>query len=200
MSEILSTPDSVDQLIQNRRSIFPKLFTGETIDRSVIEAVLENANWAPTHRYTEPWRFQVITGPALVGFYDYVIEHYQKETPPEKFNPKKIEKYELFKSKVSHILAIVMRRDPEKRVPEVEEICSVACAVQNFWLSLDSHGIAGYWSTGYGTFTSRMHKKMGLGPEDRLLGFFLLGIPTAHPPGRARGPIGEKVTWHTESF
>ena len=200
MADSLANSNTVDHLIQNRRSVFPKMFTGEKIDRTVIEAVLENANWAPTHRYTEPWRFQVISGAALTSFYDYVIEQYQQQTPPEKFNPRKIEKYELFKSKVSHILAIVMRRDPEERVPEIEEVCSVACAVQNVWLSLDAHGIGGYWSTGYGTFTSCMHEKLQLGPKDRCLGFFLLGVPTTQPPGKQRTPIADKITWHSEAF
>ena len=199
MSDILQA-SSVDRLIANRRAVYPMSFTGESIDRSVIEQILENANWAPTHRYTEPWRFKVITGQAIADFFDYAIEHYKKETPPEKFKEAKVKKYHIFKEKVSHIVTIYMRRDPEERVPEVEEILSVGCAVQNLWLSLSSHGIGGYWSTGLGTFTKRMHQKMELGEKDQLLGFFMLGVPSQVPKSRGRGPVEEKVTWITESF
>lgn len=199
MSELIPS-NQINDIIQNRRAVYPKTFSGEKIDRAVIESLLENANWAPTHRYTEPWRFQVINGPAIVDFFDYIIEHYRKETPPEKFKEAKVTKYTLYKEKVSHILAIVMRRDPEERVPEVEEICSVACAVQNIWLGLEAHGVGGYWSTGYGTFSERMHGKLSLGASDRLLGFFLLGVPTIIPKSRGRGAIGEKVQWITDSF
>ena len=43
------------------------------------------------------------------------------------------------------MVAICMRRQalPEKVMPEWEETCAVACAVQNLWLAATAHGIAG---------------------------------------------------------
>ena len=40
-----------------------------------------------------------------------------------------------------------MQRDPGERIPEWEELASVACAVQNMWLSATSYGIGAYWSS-----------------------------------------------------
>lgn len=54
----------VSELIAKRRSIFPRDFTGEAVPREVIEQMLEAANWAPTHKKTQPWRF-VVLGTAL---------------------------------------------------------------------------------------------------------------------------------------
>ena len=36
----------INQIIKERRSTFPKEFNGEVIDDSVIEQLLENAQWA----------------------------------------------------------------------------------------------------------------------------------------------------------
>ncbi|MEZ4684662.1 MAG: nitroreductase family protein [Bacteroidia bacterium] len=44
----------VNRLIQDRRSLFPRDFSGEEVDRKDVEQILENANWAPTHGRTEP--------------------------------------------------------------------------------------------------------------------------------------------------
>lgn len=55
-----ATPAQVAALIQSRRSIFPKSMTGATVSRDSIMAMLEAANWAPTHGRTEPWRFVVL--------------------------------------------------------------------------------------------------------------------------------------------
>ena len=51
--------NEINHLIKNRRSVFPNLYTGEPVPKEVIDQMLENANWAPTHKFTEPWRFTV---------------------------------------------------------------------------------------------------------------------------------------------
>lgn len=56
----LPTPEQLVLLIRSRRSIFPKHMTGETVPQDSITAMLEAANWAPTHGRTEPWRFVVL--------------------------------------------------------------------------------------------------------------------------------------------
>jgi len=53
-------------LIKKRRSIFPAQYTDREIAKSDIEKILEAANWAPTHKKTEPWRFRVFRGNAKV--------------------------------------------------------------------------------------------------------------------------------------
>ena len=59
------TPADVSALIRRRRSVFPKMYNDLPIADELIAEVLENANWAPTHRLTEPWRFMVFRGEAL---------------------------------------------------------------------------------------------------------------------------------------
>ena len=52
-------------LIKKRRAVFPMQYNGKTIDKPTLLKVLEAANYAPTHKRTEPWRFKVITGQKL---------------------------------------------------------------------------------------------------------------------------------------
>jgi hypothetical protein len=47
------------KIIRRRRSIFPKKYCGEKVDRKVLEEMLEAARWAPSHHLTEPWKFIV---------------------------------------------------------------------------------------------------------------------------------------------
>ena len=49
----------VFELIKKRRSVFPAQYTNQPINKWEIEKILESANWAPTHKKTEPWRFKV---------------------------------------------------------------------------------------------------------------------------------------------
>ena len=42
-------------IIKSRRTITPKNFTGESLSNDELDLILEAANWAPTHKKTEPW-------------------------------------------------------------------------------------------------------------------------------------------------
>ena len=53
---------SILDLIKTRRSIFPEQFNSKEIDDGTIDILLESANWAPTYKKTEPWRFKIIRG------------------------------------------------------------------------------------------------------------------------------------------
>lgn len=61
----------INKLLHNRRSVFPKEYTGERVDDVIVKQMLENANWAPTHKLTEPWRFVVFTGTGIQRLADF---------------------------------------------------------------------------------------------------------------------------------
>ncbi|HZE82668.1 MAG TPA: nitroreductase family protein, partial [Puia sp.] len=72
-------------LLQNRRSVFPDQFEkGKIIPDDMIWQLLENANWAPNHKHTEPWRFTVFTGSARKRFAAFQASRY-KDNAGEKF-------------------------------------------------------------------------------------------------------------------
>jgi hypothetical protein len=58
-----SSAKSLLELIQRRRSIFPKQYSSKPVARKILEEMLEAARWAPTHRLTEPWEFIVFESP-----------------------------------------------------------------------------------------------------------------------------------------
>lgn len=158
--------------------------------------MLENANWAPTHKLTEPWRFVVFTGDGLKKLAAFQGECYKQVTEAKgSFDQKK---YEGLKSKpleCSHIIAIGMKRDEKKSVPEVEEIGAVFCAVENMYLTATAYGIGCYLSTGGVTNFEEAKEFFGLGKEDKLLGFLNVGMPKGLPGDGKRKPIDEKVKW-----
>ena len=84
------TAEEFNILVRQRRSVFPKDYTGEKVDDSIILQLLENANWAPTHKLTEPWRFKVFCGDGLKRFAEYQAnEYYNGFYGTEKFLEKK---------------------------------------------------------------------------------------------------------------
>jgi len=188
---------TINQLIRSRRSTFPKqLVPGKKIPDEIVMQILENATWAPTHGQTEPWFFVVFTGNGLKKLADFQAELYKRETADFKED-----KYNKLKNQpllASHLIAICMKRSENTRIPEIEEIEAVACAVQNIYLSLNSYGIGGYWTTGGPTYSESAKSFFGLSPADKLMGFFYMGyVAIPSPPGK-RKSILEKTEWIRE--
>jgi nitroreductase len=190
-------PTDFNQLIRNRRSIFPKDYTGEKIDDAIIHQMLENANWAPTHKLTEPWRFVVFTGEGLKRLAEIQGSVYKKVT--EANGTFKEERYQNLITKpmeCSHIIAVGMKRDHLKGVPEWEELAAVFCAVENMYLTATAYGIGCYLSTGGVTNFPEAKEYFGLGPDDKLCGFLNIGMPKAGLTfGMRRKSIEEKTKW-----
>ena len=189
------TAKDINRLIRSRRSVFPKDYTGESVGDEVIQQMLENANWAPTHKLTEPWRFIVFTGEGLRKLAEFQAECYQQVT--RKDGSFKEDRYLGLLTKPlqsSHIIAVGMKRDEKKSVAEVEEIGAVFCAIENMYLTATAYGIGAYLSTGGITYFEEAKDFFGLGKEDRLIGFFHVGIPKTTPEGK-RKSIDEKVKW-----
>lgn len=189
-------PNEFDYLIANRRSVFQKEYSGEKVDDAIIHQLLENANWAPTHKLTEPWRFVVFTGAGIGRLAEFQASCYRQVTSAD--GTYQEERFQNLLSKPmlsSHIIAIGMKRDAKKSVPEIEEVGAVFCAVQNMYLTTRAYGIGGYLSTGGITYFEEAKSFFGWGPEDKLIGFFHVGIPKSNLMAGKRKPVSEKVKW-----
>ncbi|WP_215226624.1 nitroreductase family protein [Echinicola shivajiensis] len=190
--------EEVNKIIRNRRSMFVAQFKeNDPVEDSIIEEMLENANWAPTHKLTEPWEFTVFSGEGLKELADFQSECYKERAERNgNFKEPVYQKLQENPLKCSHVIAIVMKRDLKANLPEIEEIASVSMAVQNMYLTASAHGLAAYWGTGGVTFYPEAKAYFGLGEEDKLMGFFYVAKPKLDiwPEGK-RKPIAEKVKW-----
>ncbi|MEN0006773.1 MAG: nitroreductase [Bacteroidota bacterium] len=187
------TAQETTALIRKRRSIFPPQYTDQPISDELIWEILENANWAPTHRLTEPWRFKVFQGAALERLSTYLGDWYKDHTSEAAFSERKFEKTKKKALQSSCVIAICMQRDPEERVPEWEEIAATAAAVQNMWLTCSAHGVGCYWSSPKSM--AEATDFLGLQPGERCLGLLYMGYHNMPELPGKRQPIQEKVEW-----
>ncbi len=189
-------PSEIDILIRTRRSVYPKDYSGEVVSDEIINQLLENANWAPTHKQTEPWRFVVFSAEGLKKLALFQSECYKRVTIASgKFNEDRYRALQTKPLESSHIIAVGMKRDAAKRLPEWEEMGAVFCAVQNMYLTATAYGVGCYLSTGGITNFEEAKSFFGLGPEDKLCGFLHVGIPKGKSPDGKRKPVDEKVKW-----
>ena len=179
------------ELIQNRRSVFPAQYNNKPIARETIEKILEAANWAPTHKKTEPWRFKVFMNGKQQELGQFLSEKYQEvDSKPKQV---KINKLKENPGRSGAVIAICMQRDPEERLPEWEELAATAMAVQNMWLCCTELGIGCYWSSP--GLIKYMDEFLDLEEGEKCLGFFYMGYYDEDIEPSPRKPISEKVQW-----
>ena len=187
--------NQLNKLIQERRSTFPGQYdAGKHVDDAIIHQMLENANWAPTHKLTEPWRFTVFTGKGLSTFAGLQASVY-KNAAGVNFKEENYQKLLTTPLLASHVISIGMKRHAEKNIPEFEEIAAVACAVQNMYLTAAAYGIGCYWTTGGVTNNEAAKPFFDLDTADKLMGFLYAGVIAVPSPQGKRGPIEDKVKW-----
>lgn len=188
----------ITELIRNRRTIYPEQFSARKVHKEQIELMLNNGLWAPTHGNTQPWRFQVFTDEGLQSLSSFLGKTYLEQTPMEQQNDMKLAKMLSRPLKSSVVIAVSMKRQPEEKILEIEEIEAVACAVQNMHLTATAYGLGGFWSTPKLIYSKAMNEFLELEEADKCLGLFYVGYPEIEWPKSHRKPLEYVTTWRTE--
>lgn len=183
----------IQEIIHNRRSIYPGEFKHGLIHKDLLHALIDLARWAPNHRKTEPWRFTILEDEALIRLSQFVGDYYKMHTPIDSFSEHKMIKSQQKALQSSAVIAINIERSPAEIIPAWEETAALACAVQNIWLGATALGLGGYWSSP----SARLGflEVFGIAASE-CLGFFYLGWPKEGPVSeRKRRSVDEYSTW-----
>ena len=187
--------NKINEVIRTRQSVFPPQYSDQPVAKEFIQTLLENANCAPNHKKTEPWRFKVFhSEKSRMNLGNYLADTYTDITNNENFSPFKHKKIKNNCGSSQAVIAICMQRDPKERIPEWEEIAAVSMAVQNMWLTCTAHGVGCYWSSP--GLIKYMEEFLELNSGEKCLGFFYLGnYDDEEEDKTTRKPIGDKVRW-----
>jgi len=185
----------VKSALLNRRSVYTNMFTGETIDNNIIHEMLEVANFAPTHKFTQPWRFHIFKEEGIKNLSNHLAYTY-KEIAEKKGNFD-LEKFERIRTKMdtcSHVISIGLKRN--NVIPEYEEISAVACAVQNMWILASAYKVGCYWSSLGADMFEEIKTYFDLEEKDKLMGFLFIGKYKLEKwPITRRDNIKDKTKW-----
>lgn len=183
------------KLIKGRRSIFPASYIQKEIPEAVITQILESANYAPTHKLTQPWRFVVMTGQAKNRLGLELGQLYKSTVSENQFLQKKFNSFSEKTAQAECIIAINIQFNPDK-LPAWEEIAATACAVQNMALTAQALNIGAYWSSP--AFVEKLDAFLGLSTNEKCYGLFYMGYHNEDFKEANRTPIEEKVKWLTQ--
>ncbi|WP_345210379.1 nitroreductase [Mucilaginibacter gynuensis] len=188
-----NTFSTISTIIKGRRTIKPGMMNGQKIPNGHIAALLELADWAPTHGYTEPWRFVIYEDPTQ--FCEAHAELYKQHTAAENFKEATYNNLKTIGNNASHVVIASMKRGSNPNIPVVEEVAAASAAIQNILLAASALNIGSFWSTGGMTLKPGLKEFLELGEEDQVLGLLYLGYTDQHPEGKRTTPLEAKVKW-----
>ncbi|RZM18258.1 MAG: nitroreductase [Pedobacter sp.] len=179
-------------IIKRRRSIFPISYTSNDLSVEVISQILESANYAPTHKLTQPWRFIVFRKEGKLKLGHELARLYMEITPKHQFLQKKYDSIVEKAEQAGCVIALNVKLHEDK-VPEWEELAALACAVQNMALTAEALHVGAYWSSP--GMIANLNDYLNLGEEEKCYGLFYMGYHNDAPREAIRNPMEEKVKW-----
>jgi len=179
-------------IIKRRRSIFPVSYTSEEVPVELIAQILESANYAPTHKLTQPWRFMVFRKEGKTKLGQELARLYKEVTPATQFLQKKYDSITEKAEQASCIIALNLKLHSDK-VPEWEELAALACAVQNMALTAEALNVGAYWSSP--GMLADLKDYLNLDEQEKCYGLFYMGYHNEPARSAMRQPVADKIKW-----
>lgn len=159
------------EIIEQRRSIFPKDYTETEISQSILDEIMHLATLAPNHKRTKPWRFKVFKDEEKSALALEMQSIYKNLQPEHLFLEKKYNDIGLKINKANVVVSIVVNFSG--MVPEWEEIAAVSMAVQNMYLTCTANNIGCYWSSP--AIVNQLKNSLQIEENQKCLGLFYMG-------------------------
>ena len=185
------------ELLQQRRSIPADCLRDPAPAGDDLDAILRAGVAAPDHDGLRPWRFLLVRGDARRRLGDVFAEAARRRAPD--LTPEAFERQRAKPSRAPLIIVVAARIDPDNaRVPEIEQVLSAGAALQQMQLAASALGYGAIWLTGPNAHDGGVTEALGLGLDDRVVGFLYLGTAAAPPAAAVRPDPAEHASEWTE--
>jgi len=168
----MNKAEVLKEIIEQRRSIFPKDYAETEISQEIMEEILNSATLAPNHKRTKPWRFKVFKGEEKANLAFEMQEIYKSTQAPQVFLEKKYNDIGFKINKADAVVSIVVNFSG--MVPEWEEIAAVSMAVQNMYLTCTANEVGCYWSSP--KIVDHLKNCLTIEENQKCLGLFYMGV------------------------
>ncbi|MCY4046095.1 MAG: nitroreductase [Cellvibrionales bacterium] len=139
-----------------------------------LQQVFSAAYRAPDHAKLTPARFRVIEGEGLhaLGALFVEVNQIASNHPLSESEKQSILKKPL---RAPMIIVASCEVQAHEKVPEIEQMLSAGCSVQNLLLSIEALGYGAIWRTGNIAFDPKVHAGLGFSENEKMLGFIYIG-------------------------
>lgn len=162
-----------------------------------LDTMFAAAVTAPDHCGLHPWRFIVVRGSARNRLGDVFVEAYKLRDADA--SAAQLERYRIKPLRAPLVIAVIANiQYGNAKAPEQEQLLSAGVAAQHIQLAARAMGFHSIWLTGVNCYDLHVSSAMGLGFDEKLIGFIYLGTEQAATPPPQRPPAEQFVSEWTQ--
>jgi nitroreductase len=159
-----------------------------------LSRMLQVAVHVPDHGRLAPWRFLRIHGEARAALGHALVSRLLEREPDAS-----VDKQAKERDRFNHapcVIAVIARLTPGHKIPESEQIQSGSCVCFSLLQSAHALGFGAQWLTGWAAYDPKILELLGLGANERVLGFLHIGsIATPQPERERPDPAALLTDW-----
>lgn len=179
----MTTPDPL-QFLDSRLSVPSKQLAEPGPDDATLLRMLQAAVRVPDHGKLVPFRLLRIQGQARHALGEALAARTLQLDPQAPTAA--IEKDRARFSYAPLIVAVIARITPDHKVPEQEQLLSAGCVCFALLQSAQALGFGAQWLTGWAAYDEAIGQTLGLGKNEKVVGFVHIGTPKLDVPERER--------------
>ncbi len=171
-------------LLALRRSTPNALITEPGPDGAQIQDLLVIGARISDHRRIVPFRFVVLAGAARADFGEKLAAIFAEQNPQA--DEAAIENERQRFARIPVTIAVISAPDKNHKTPLWEQHLTAGAVCQNILIAANAMGFAAQWISEWIAYDDAAMKCLGLGAEEKLAGFILLGSAKEPPKERPR--------------
>ena len=185
MTAIANSPNPFLAALDARRSIPARQLSEPGPNADELQRMLAAAVRVPDHGRRVPFRFLSIAGDARDALGEAVAARGLALRPDA--GEAAVAKDRARFSHAPLVVAVIAVLDPaDGAIPEQERLLSAGCTCFALLQAAQGLGFGATWLTGWPAYDPEVRALLGLGADERIVGFVHVGTPRMEPPARER--------------
>lgn len=175
-----------------RRSTPSRLLGAPGPDGAQQRAIIGAALRVPDHGKLTPWRILRLQGEQRLRLGEFLVQRQRERDPatPAAVLEKDRERF----SFAPLILTVIAQPVAPNKVPEIEQLMSAGSVCLLLLQAAQALGFGAQWLTGWMAYDAAVAAHLGLGGDERIIGFIHIGSARETAPERLRPAFEDRVS------
>jgi nitroreductase len=186
------------QFLDGRRSVPSKQLAEPGPDAATLRRMLAAAVRVPDHGKLVPFRFLHLHGPARQRLGDALAAITLRRDPAAPAAV--VEKDRSRFAYAPDVVTVIARLTPGHKVPEQEQLLTAGSVCFALLQAAQALGFGAQWLTGWMAYDPDVAALLGLGADERVVGFIHIGTARLEAPERERPDVDALLSqWSPEA-
>ena len=141
----------------------------------ILENIKQAAMRAADHRMLRPWRFLVIEGGSRNKLGRLFAEAKAADNGP--ISAEEAANWANKAHRAPMIIVAIASCKEDEKVPEIEQVISAGCCVQNMLNAAFAQNVGAVWRTGDFAYHPVVRDGLGIREHEKIVGYLYLGTP-----------------------